>query len=722
MQEQILLTPERPADWRGTFLSTLHNRDQRLTKGFVALATTPGVAAVQAACFEQDYNPGVLTARYRISGSPVVGTLVSAFANDLLALSQSRTGHLGDLRARRPDGWAEFLSKLGPDNLDWVRPVAERPNLDWETLGEFFRRLGSALTTGDRLVLLASGHSDRDVWAEVALLYALNAFLPYRIAVVLGAGANRAEVQRQVEPASDFIVLDGVPEDPASTEDRARQGDANLTSDRAATDDHLGRTQLANTLANLLLHRDTGAMCVGVEAPWGKGKSSFLNLVEKGLYDIAKKKQDIVVVKFDAWQYDSAEQAWAGLARAVIKDIESSLGRGKWRMRASYAWRFRRRRLLAGISVGLVGLAIGIGLFLVGGGEELQGVDLKEPAARLFAGVTGISVTALVLIGSALRLTKPVADRVSDYLARPNYGERLGFQHEVIRDLTFCQEWLVERRPDCRVVVMVDDLDRCSDEKTVELLQAINLVLAGSGLYVLLCLDGDVVRRAVYRHYAGNEDELPGKFQLPDDFAEDYLRKIVQFSVHLPGSSTQERIRYLDELLQPASVEVAPSTAGVAPEAGDLAVQLSQLLEPTEVKETLVKDTADDIVALKAYQHVLEDNPRELKRMVNVHRFVKIALLRNDEQQPPRTQRLLVQWLMFCTVKSDLVPIALETVDKALADPTLDTGSDVLAGLPGLTAWVTDLRQGLPEDIITPADLAPGTALRQAAQLAVHLP
>jgi hypothetical protein len=719
-QVQSRSSAEPPADWRGTFIRTLHNGDHQLTKGFVAFATSPGVAAVQAACFDQDYNQGVLTARYRVSGSPVVGTMVSAFANDLLALSQSRTGHLGDLRAKRPDGWAEYLSRLGTDGLDWVRPVAESPHLDLDTLRSFFERLGSALSTGDRLVLLASGHETSDAEAENALLHVLNSFLPYRVSAVLGVPADRRTVAAMgVGSAPDFIVLDAVPEDEAAPDPELRQGrEANLTSDLASRVDHLGRAQLANTLANLLLHKETGEMCVGVEAPWGKGKSSFLNLVEEDLPEIAGKK-NVVVVRFDAWQYDSAEQAWAGLARAVIQCIETSLGwLGKWRLRSRYAWKFRRRRLLAGSSAAVVALVVGIGLFLAGGGVELSGVDLKDPVARVFAGVTGISVTALVLIGSALRLTRPVADRVSDYFARPNYGDRLGFQHEVIRDLTFCRDWLVKRRPDCRVVVMVDDLDRCSDEKTVELLQAINLVLAGSGLYVLLGLDGDVVRRAVYRHYAGQEDELPDKFRLPDDFAEDYLRKIVQFSVHLPGSSREERLRYLDALLQQRPAEAAQAGTGGTERGGDFAVQLSQLLQPTIVKETLVKDTADDIVALKAYQHVLEDNPRELKRMVNMHRFVKIALLRDNETQPPRTQRLLVQWLVFCSVHPELVPEALSRVDAPGTNPVWD----VLDGLPGLSPWVKELREGLPEDIITAADLAPGTALRQAAELAVHLP
>ena len=43
-----------------------------------------------------------------------------------------------------------------------------------------------------------------------------------------------------------------------------------------------------------------------------------------------------------------------------------------------------------------------------------------------------------------------------------------------------------------------------------------------------------------------------------------------------------------------------------------------------------VQDTKEELEALEATRHLLHDNPRELKRLVNVHRLVKILLQRAE--------------------------------------------------------------------------------------------
>ena len=61
-----------------------------------------------------------------------------------------------------------------------------------------------------------------------------------------------------------------------------------------------------------------------------------------------------------------------------------------------------------------------------------------------------------------------------------------------------------------------------------------------------------------------------------------------------------------------------------------------------------VQDTKDELDALNAFREFLTDNPRELKRLVNVHRLVKILLLRPDAPPTVEQQRKLVAWLVFC--------------------------------------------------------------------------
>jgi hypothetical protein len=717
--------------WRAKLASRVAG-PERAPSGLVVCSTTPGVAAVQTALMELVPEPECLTARYRISGEVSLATLVAAFAGDLCALRDGRTSLLGDLQTKTPDGWPDYLARLGTD-LGWLDAGAAAPALTDAEVRNLLHRLGEPLGTRGRLSLLATTE-EADLFS-VGKVATWSRAIPASVILVVGAvapdGLGRAPtanptMRELVDRTPGSVLLEGVPADQERTEVQVRQDrEANLSADQPETVDLLGREQLALTLSALLMHPDTGALCVGIEAPWGKGKSTFLNLVEKNLAEWpagadAGTAQLTAVVRFDAWQYDTAEQAWAGLARAVIGRIEAVLGqRGRAQLRLAYAWQFRRRRLLAGVGLALAAGLIAASLVLAGGAGVADSAGKLSGVAQAVALIVGSTSVGLVVLASGLyRLMKPVSERVADYLARPNYGERLGFQHEVIRDLQFSKRWLTDHSPTSRVVVMVDDLDRCSDDKTVELLQAINVVLAGSGLYVLIGLDGDVVRRAVYRHYAGDEEKLDERHRLPADFAEDYLRKIIQFSIHLPASSAAERMRFLDGLLRPHVPQAAAAHATDSDQAQP--VDLARVQPPWLVSQTLVRDTDDDVLALRAYQHQLPDNPREVKRLVNVHRFVKLAIRGVAEDLPPRTQRLLVQLLVVCTVWPERVPQLL-----ALADGTGTPEPDLLLDAfadPSWGPWVTELRHGLPADVLMVDDLRAGTVLRQAAELAVHIP
>ncbi len=69
-----------------------------------------------------------------------------------------------------------------------------------------------------------------------------------------------------------------------------------------------------------------------------------------------------------------------------------------------------------------------------------------------------------------------------------------------------------------------------------------------------------------------------------------------------------------------------------------------------------VEDTAVELRTFRTYQTFMEDNPRETKRLVNIHRFVKIILqLKYPDEVPWSEERQsdLVKWLIFCTNWSD---------------------------------------------------------------------
>jgi formylglycine-generating enzyme required for sulfatase activity len=77
-------------------------------------------------------------------------------------------------------------------------------------------------------------------------------------------------------------------------------------------------------------------------------------------------------------------------------------------------------------------------------------------------------------------------------------------------------------RHEGRLIVFVDDLDRCLPEKTIEILEAIKLFLDVPGCIFLLGIDHEAVQEAVQTRYQG---EVKGR---------QYLEKIIQLPFLLP--------------------------------------------------------------------------------------------------------------------------------------------------------------------------------------------
>ncbi len=94
-----------------------------------------------------------------------------------------------------------------------------------------------------------------------------------------------------------------------------------------------------------------------------------------------------------------------------------------------------------------------------------------------------------------------------------------------------------------RVVVLVDDLDRCLPDTVVETLETICLFLAVPKMAFVIAADEQRVAEAIRRRYSGGSGEYP------EEPAKPYLHKIVQTTIPLPSLSRFDTEAYLLLLL-----------------------------------------------------------------------------------------------------------------------------------------------------------------------------
>src|ERR1043166_6034725 len=383
-------------------------------------------------------------------------------------------------------------------------------------------------------------------------------------------------------------------------------------------------------------------------------------------------RKNVLSVTFNAWQFEDAKQTWAGLASQISETIEHSL---PWLTRQAlklgYAWKERQSELILTLLLPLAIVLIVAGLAAAGFFANL-GIEQPKDGFGALLPLGSALLTFWFVSSQLLKVAVPISERVLSYTRMPNYREQMGFQHRVKDDLQFIHKFLIKHRPGCRVVVYIDDLDRCSESKIMELLQAINLILGGSEFFVFVGMDTEMIYRAIRSYYRQTPTERS---------PERYLRKIVQISFYLPETISQTRADYVSTLFsldaRAALADLASEQAGAKqPEGGvttagaGLTYNLENVLPivvPTVPKE--VEDTADELDAFRDYSDYLNDNPREIKRLINVHRLIKILLQKpNTPPWSGERQRKLVKWLIFCDRWPHLVDDVLDLRPPEPAD------------------------------------------------------
>jgi len=205
-----------------------------------------------------------------------------------------------------------------------------------------------------------------------------------------------------------------------------------------------------------------------------------------------------------------------------------------------------------------------------------------------------------------------------------------------------------------RIVLYIDDLDRCSPTQVVNVLQAVHLLLALDLFVVVVGVDPRWLLRSLQRQYPTMLD-TPAEGKPDDDgwavSPEDYLEKIFNIPLVLPGLSPGSFERILrgivDEQEEARSTLLVPGKDGATDTATSVgtAVQAPELgggspptpgptAIPVEAGSELATQQSDapaapprpltepEVKLLAALESLIQ-SPREAKRLLNLYRMLR---------------------------------------------------------------------------------------------------
>ncbi len=219
----------------------------------------------------------------------------------------------------------------------------------------------------------------------------------------------------------------------------------------------------ASHLKNL---KDESGQMIGIFGQWGRGKSYFVDKVfEQFSSDSSVPFLDI---KFQAWKYQNTPSIWAYLFELLINEylnvkwyckirriIKLSVKRkGKWR---TWIW------TVLGILMSIFILILANFLF-------------KTAEYRIVLNILGwtgtITLTADFVISLLKKIRTPSVNFFNSIAKLPSFKDVLGIQAEIQKELKYLIEvWnlVLNKNKDIkkRILLYVDDLDRCSERDVV---------------------------------------------------------------------------------------------------------------------------------------------------------------------------------------------------------------------------------------------------------------
>ncbi|HXT84439.1 MAG TPA: P-loop NTPase fold protein [Verrucomicrobiae bacterium] len=331
---------------------------------------------------------------------------------------------------------------------------------------------------------------------------------------------------------------------PSATSGHAKRGPIKIITDEPTLEDALDFANYSQSLADIIIN-STPRFSIGIFGAWGTGKTSLMKMVKDKLVN----KDDVLTVWFDAWKYEREKNlAIVPLIRTIEIELEDKMLKLKDSCESNN-------------SVSKIRNAWN---------------SLREPLKRIFTSIESMDLTIKPIFGFEGKI--PLSKAIDNYNANGyvivDNERRYYYRHQTER-LADALNKIKEKISSPRVVVFIDDLDRCNPEKALEILESIKAFFDIEGFIYVIGMDSKSIDSIVRKKF-GDDSGVKGI---------DYLQKIVQLPFHIPVWKESDISKSIDKFLLKG-------------------LEGSELIEDFKKnKELIVK--------------AVERNPRQVKRFIN---------------------------------------------------------------------------------------------------------
>lgn len=282
--------------------------------------------------------------------------------------------------------------------------------------------------------------------------------------------------------------------------------------DRESEVDLLAYSPFAELITNIVANERLNPLTIGLLGSWGVGKSTLLKLVEENINEIDSTHKNIVCVPLNSWMFEGYDDAKSAIMESLLRallDNQPAFEKLKDEVKS---------------------LISRIDFIRLGATAIKHGVPLVMSAIN----------PAVATITAAQYLTQDKREELLEDLKRV-WKEKKDDDNTIVENIRLFRkefEGLIKKSKIKNLVVMIDDLDRCTPDRVIETLEAVKLFLSVPRTTFIIAVDTQVIKYSVEKKYPKiSEDTIR--------FSDNYIEKIIQLPINIPELSETDVKNYL---------------------------------------------------------------------------------------------------------------------------------------------------------------------------------
>lgn len=402
---------------------------------------------------------------------------------------------------------------------------------------------------------------------------------------------------------------------------------------------------------------------IGIFAKWGRGKTFFYEQLKK---DIEKENTHIYFCKFQPWKYQQQESAWAYLYEKILNNYIENKKTPFSKKISNYELyikeKFNRKCWIDKIVNGLIDFIdpaklwkifllnktrLGLGKLIIGLSSILclfiwiiLPIDWKFNAVSWIIGVLGLTGTIFVYKSYSFYMKSKgtVSDLINHYGKTNDYSNYLGFQNEIEKELKYLINTYITK-DDERLILFIDDLDRCDEKMIINIMDNLRLVLEDNEinekLTIITAIDERILLKSIkYKYFNKNNNSRFSKIK-----AKEYIEKFFLIALKLNHLNDKDKIEIVNEYTSIFNSNKELPTSKTTNTRKEINNNNDTLYNDIKIKEESIIEEVKNI----------SDIENEELEVLNINEieFIKKLILKHNIDTPRKINIMIQRYLLF---------------------------------------------------------------------------